>query len=135
MSPDFARRFSQRLATLAAIAVVSIGANSFSANTALAENVRPLFKNQAKVFRISRPADTIIVGNPDVLSATIQDLQTVVLTGKNFGTTNMIVLDAEGEAILDELFVVEDNERSTVRVFSGAQPTTFACSESCQAIE
>ncbi|MEO0635198.1 MAG: pilus assembly protein N-terminal domain-containing protein [Pseudomonadota bacterium] len=92
-----------------------------------------VYKDQAKVFRISRPASTIIVGNPGLLAATVQDLQTIVLTGKAFGTTNMIVLDDAGQPILDEMVIVSQNETSLVRVYSGADVKTLSCAVSaCQ---
>ena len=57
--------------------------------------------DQAKVFRVSRPAGTIIIGNPAIVDATIQDDQTLILTGRSFGVTNLIVLDANGNQLSD----------------------------------
>ncbi|WP_442185946.1 pilus assembly protein N-terminal domain-containing protein, partial [Rhizobium leguminosarum] len=34
--------------------------------------------------------------------ATVADAKTIVLTGRSFGTTNMVLLDADGNAIIDE---------------------------------
>jgi Flp pilus assembly secretin CpaC len=92
-----------------------------------------VYKDQAKVYRISRAAGTIIIGNPDLLAATVQDLQTIVLTGKAYGTTNMIVLDDAGEPILDEMVIVSQNENSLVRVYAGSDVSTLSCSAgACQ---
>ena len=41
--------------------------------------------NQAKIVKLSRPADTIVVGNPAIADASVQDASTIVLTGKGFG--------------------------------------------------
>ena len=49
--------------------------------------------NMARILRINTPAATVIIGNPGVADVTIQDPQTLVLTGKSYGTTNLIVLD------------------------------------------
>ena len=38
--------------------------------------------NQAKIVRLSKSADTIIVGNPAIADASVQDASTIVLTGK-----------------------------------------------------
>lgn len=111
-------------------------AGPFALGTASAEETVVVYKDQAKVFRISRPASTIIVGNPELLAATVQDLQTIVLTGREFGTTNMIVLDDAGEPILDEMVVVGQNENSMVRVYSGSTVSTLSCSAgACQQAE
>jgi Flp pilus assembly secretin CpaC len=57
--------------------------------------------NQAKIVRLTRPADTIVVGNSAIADAAIQDASTIVLTGKGLGVTNLVVLDAEGSPIVD----------------------------------
>ena len=54
--------------------------------------------NQAKIVKLSRAADTIIIGNPEIADASVQDASTVVLTGKGFGVTNLVILDEAGSA-------------------------------------
>ena len=49
--------------------------------------------NMARILRISAPAATVIIGNPGVADVTIQDPQTLILTGKSYGQTNLIVLE------------------------------------------
>ena len=58
--------------------------------------------NQAKIVKLSRKADTIVVGNPLIADAAVQDATTIVLTGKGFGVTNIVVLDADGNPVIDE---------------------------------
>lgn len=88
--------------------------------------------DRAKVLRISRPADTIIIGNPSIADATIQDPQTLVLTGRSFGVTNIVILDADGEPIVDETIVVQGHETNTVRIYRRAVRETLACSPVCE---
>ena len=88
--------------------------------------------DRAKVVRIAAPADTIIVGNPAIVDATIQDARTIVLTGRNFGVTNLIILDADGEAIVDETIVVQGHETNTVRIYRQSVRETLACSPVCE---
>ena len=57
--------------------------------------------DRAKVMRISRPADVVIIGNPAIADATIQDSQTLIITGRSYGTTNLIVLDSTGKALVE----------------------------------
>ncbi len=90
--------------------------------------------DQAKVFRISRPAATIIIGNPSIVDATIQDEQTLVLTGRSFGITNLIILDDQGDAVIDQSVVVRGSETGTVRIYRGGNNReTLACSPVCEA--
>ncbi len=88
--------------------------------------------DRAKVLRISRPADTIIIGNPSIADAAIQDPQTLVLTGRSFGVTNIVILDADGEPIVDETIVVQGHETNTVRIYRRAVRETLACSPVCE---
>jgi Flp pilus assembly secretin CpaC len=88
--------------------------------------------NMARILRISSPANTVIIGNPRVADVTIQDPQTLVLTGKSYGQTNMIVLDAQGNAIADTLIEVVQAQADIVTVYMGASRTTLACAPVCQ---
>lgn len=88
--------------------------------------------DRAKVVRIAKAADTIIVGNPSIVDATIQDSRTIVLTGRNFGVTNLIILDADGDPIVDETIVVKGHETNTVRIYRQSIRETLACSPVCE---
>ena len=89
--------------------------------------------DQAKVFRISRPAATIIIGNPSIVDATIEDEQTLVLTGRSFGVTNLIILDENGDAVIDQAVVVRGSETNTVRIYRGGNNReTLACAPVCE---
>lgn len=90
--------------------------------------------DQAKVFRISRPAATIIIGNPSIVDATVEDDQTLVLTGRSFGVTNLIILDENGDAVIDQAVVVRGSETNTVRIYRGGDNReTLACAPVCEA--
>lgn len=88
--------------------------------------------NMARILRISAPANTVIIGNPRVADVTIQDPQTLVLTGKSYGSTNMIILDADGNAIADTMVEVVQAQGDVVTVYMGSARTSFACSPVCQ---
>lgn len=88
--------------------------------------------NMARVLRLSAPAATVIIGNPAVADVTIQDPQTLVLTGKSFGRTNMIILDSRGDPIADTVVEVTQLVSDTVTVFMGTQRTSLSCAPNCQ---
>lgn len=88
--------------------------------------------DRAKVFRVPRPASTVIIGNPSIADATIEDDVTLVLTGRAFGVTNLIVLDLEGNPIVDETIVVKGHEQNTVRIYRRSSRETLACAPVCQ---
>lgn len=88
--------------------------------------------NMARILRISAPAATVIVGNPGVADVTIQDPQTLILTGKSYGQTNLIVLDANGDSVADTLVEVVQEQADLVTVYMGSKRTSLACAPVCQ---
>jgi Flp pilus assembly secretin CpaC len=89
--------------------------------------------NMARILRISAPAATVIIGNPGVADVTIQDPQTLVLTGKSYGQTNLIVLDQAGNPVADTMVsVVQPSPVDQITVYMGASRTTLDCQPVCQ---
>lgn len=102
----------------------------FAAQPAAADPINVVV-DQAKVMRISRPADVVIIGNPAIADATIQDNQTLIITGHSFGTTNLIVLDASGQSIANEMITVGPQNESVVTVYRRAARETLSCNPDC----
>lgn len=111
---------------LAAVALVAVAPLAASAKDPISVMI-----DRAKVMRISAPAATVVIGNPAIADASIQDRQTLVITGKITGITNLVILDAKGELIADELINVEKADRGTVTVQRGASRYTYACTPNC----
>lgn len=88
--------------------------------------------NQAKIVKLSRAADTIIVGNPLIADAAVKDARTIVITGKGFGVTNFVVLDAKGEPVVDEQIIVSRSVAETIRVYRQAKVQTLSCTPFCE---
>ncbi|WP_338722269.1 pilus assembly protein N-terminal domain-containing protein [Devosia sp. XK-2] len=103
---------------------------------ALAQDGAPINVNvnMARVLRISAPAATVIVGNPGIADVTIQDPQTLILTGKSYGQTNLIVLDSRGEPVADTLVEVVQMTAGIMTVYQGQSRTTLACAPVCQPV-
>lgn len=115
------------------IAVLGLaGIVLLSTNLAHADKPIIVTIDRARVLKISRPADTIIIGNPAIADATVQDSQTLVITGRSFGVTNIVILDANGDPIVDETIIVQGHETNTVRIYRRAVRETLACSPVCE---
>ena len=111
---------------ITAVSLLSL-VSAFSAETGIS-----VIMNQAKIVKLSRAADTVIVGNPEIADAAVQDASTIVLTGKGFGTTNFVVLDAQGNAIVDEMIVVSRNDANSMRIYRGTEIQTLSCTPDCE---
>ncbi|KKC33081.1 pilus assembly protein N-terminal domain-containing protein [Devosia psychrophila] len=90
--------------------------------------------NMARILRINAAAATVIVGNPGIADVTIQDPQTLILTGKSFGQTNLIVLDSAGNPIADTMVEVVQMQAGVVTVYQGQSRTSMACAPTCQSV-
>lgn len=88
--------------------------------------------NQARILKLARPADTVVVGDPAIADAVVKDARTVVLTGKGFGITNIVILDAEGGAIVDDEIMVSRSVVNTTRVYRRANVQTLSCTPYCE---
>lgn len=88
--------------------------------------------DHARILRIPREAGSVIIGNPSIADITIHDARTLVLTGRSYGNTNLVVLDGDGEVVLDDTVTVSSNEEKSVRIYRQAARTTFSCSPNCE---
>nr|WP_314090898.1 pilus assembly protein N-terminal domain-containing protein [uncultured Shinella sp.] len=103
------------------------------AGTAVAEEpFMRVYMDHARVLRLDRPVSKVIVGNAKVADATVADARTIVLTGRSFGTTNIVLLDADGNAIVDERILVSIDEGNTVRVFRQTERSVLSCTPNCE---
>ncbi|APG89460.1 pilus assembly protein N-terminal domain-containing protein [Sinorhizobium americanum] len=122
---------TKQVATLAFVTTALFGIFAAGA-TAAAEQMMRVYMDHARVLKLDRPVSKVIIGNSDVADATVADAKTIVLTGRNFGTTNLVILDQDGNAIVDERILVSIDEGNTVRVYKQTTRTVFSCSPNCE---
>ena len=96
-----------------------------------AAGIMRVYMNQARILKLDRPVSKVIIGNAQVADATVADPQTIVLTGRAFGATHLVLLDAEGNAIADERVLVSIDEGNTVRVFRQTERAVLSCTPNC----
>ncbi|MCR4268295.1 pilus assembly protein N-terminal domain-containing protein [Nitratireductor sp. ZSWI3] len=119
---------SRRTFHLAAVAACLLAAPA----AAQAESGIGVVMNQAKIVKLARAADTIVIGNPEIADAAVQDATTIVLTGKGFGVTNLVVLDVDGQPIVDEQVTVSRQTARSVRIYRRADIQTLSCTPYCE---
>jgi Flp pilus assembly secretin CpaC len=88
--------------------------------------------DHAKVVRLPQGAQTVIIGNPIIADVTVQKNGLVVLTGKSYGVTNMIALDAGGTMLAESLISVQAPSESLVIVQRGLDRESYSCTPNCQ---
>lgn len=88
--------------------------------------------DQAHILRLDRPVKSVIIGNDAVADAVMQDPKTIVLTGRNNGVTNLVVMDKDGATLLDEKIMVGQNDLATTRVFRRTDMQVLSCTPICE---
>lgn len=91
-----------------------------------------VFMNHARVLKLDRAVSKVIVGNSQVADATVADARTIVLTGRSYGTTNIVLLDAQDNPIVDERILVSIDEGNTVRIFKQTERSVYSCTPNCE---
>lgn len=87
--------------------------------------------DQSQLLRLPRPVAEIIIGNPTIAEVTVQANNLLVVTGKTFGITNVIALDAERNIIQDQRVIVTRDETKVITVQKGSQRETYNCTPQC----
>ncbi|MCV0425590.1 MAG: pilus assembly protein N-terminal domain-containing protein [Roseibium sp.] len=88
--------------------------------------------DRAKVFSIEDGAAAVIVGNPFIADVAMFDENTVVITGKSYGTTNLVILDADNKPIVDEVITVRASNDDVVSVYRKSERASLSCNPVCE---
>jgi hypothetical protein len=127
MSGVFVRRrrlvdaLAGTLFIVAAIAMTPAQAESITVNV-----------DDAQTLKLPDKVATIIIGNPLIADATLQSGGILVITGKSFGSTNMMALDRAGKTVMNTTVQVTGPKASTlVVVYKGVNRESYSCTPEC----
>jgi putative type II/III system pilus formation protein len=125
-------RQKQRLFCLAyVLALLATGAASpVKAQNAAANDVIVLI-DEASLMRLDRPAAEIVVGNPSIADVSVQSGKVLIITGKSFGETNLVVIDADGKMITNRRLIVQEPRTGFVTLYKGSVRQTLHCAPHC----
>jgi hypothetical protein len=87
--------------------------------------------DQSQLLRLPRPVAEIIIGNPSIADVTVQSGNLLVITGKTFGITNVIALDADRNVIQDQRVMVMREEARVVNLQKGSKRESYNCTPNC----
>jgi hypothetical protein len=121
------RRFCCVLSLLAALAV-----NAASVGSALADEALMVVLDQAKVLKIPERTTTVVVGNPLIADISVQSGGMIVVTGKGYGITNLIALDARGNTLMEQSLEVRGATENVVAVYRGVERESYSCTPKCE---
>lgn len=88
--------------------------------------------NKTEIVRLSEPASAVVIGNPKIADVSVHSSDTVFVLGRGYGQTNLIVLNANGDTIMDaDIQVVSPESVGNVRLYSGKERSTYSCAPYC----
>jgi hypothetical protein len=88
--------------------------------------------DQAQIMRLPDKVATIVIGNPLIADASLQSGGILVVTGKGYGSTNLLAMDRAGKIILDTTVqVVGPAGGDLVVVYKGVARESYSCSPEC----
>jgi Flp pilus assembly secretin CpaC len=89
--------------------------------------------DRASIMRAPENMATMVIGNPLIADATTQKNGVLVITGKSFGSTNIMMLDAAGTVLSETVVNVRRApDSNVVTIQRGAKRESFACNPRCE---
>jgi Flp pilus assembly secretin CpaC len=88
--------------------------------------------DQARPVKVPPGTQTLIIGNPMIADVTLlKQGGVMVVTGKGFGETNLIALDATGNAVAESMVEVVATDNGVI-VQRGLDRQSYTCAPRCQ---
>src|SRR5204863_4372428 len=88
--------------------------------------------DQAQVLKAPDRLTTVIIGNPLIADVSLQPNGVIVITGKGYGITNLIMLDRAGNLLMEKSIEVLGPFPVVVVVYRGAERQSYSCTPICE---
>ena len=90
--------------------------------------------NKTIPVHIQGSAASIVLGNKNVADVAVHDEHLIFITGKTFGTTNLMIFNKAGDQIFSTDVVVTVNSSNLVTVNRSGQNFTYDCAPECRSV-
>lgn len=113
--------------------VIALALTMFAAafSSASANDIRVAL-DQALPLRLNAPAEGVSIGNPAIAGVSVQNDQLLFVTGRAYGTTNLVVIGQDNRVLYSGRVTVMPDETNVVMVTRGAQTARFECTPVCR---
>lgn len=129
MTALFAYRRPSFLLSLAPVAVLLAAAVMAPARAA---DTITVAVDQATITKMPEHVSTLVIGNPLIADVTVQPGGLLVVTGKGYGTTNLIALDRSGAVLSERNIEVIGPQDRVVFVYRGLSRESYSCASECE---
>ncbi len=88
--------------------------------------------DQTQLISISGTPGTVVIGNPSIADATVHG-DKIFVHGRAFGSTNLIILDENGNQLASLDITVQLGGENNLAVYKGGARYSYVCAPSCEA--
>jgi hypothetical protein len=138
--------FGKGMAALALAALTTGGAFADGGKAPARKAARPAAEQSApspvgalrvpldQATSISLPADAsgVVIGNPSIAGVSVQSSRLLFVTGRSYGSTNLIVLGPNGRQLVRTRITVVPDEENAVMLIEGANQVRYDCTPQCR---
>jgi Pilus formation protein N terminal region len=121
------RRFASR-----ALASTALLLAALMVSPAHAIDTISIAVDQATITKMPDSVSTLVIGNPIIADVTVRPGGLLIVTGKAYGVTNLIALDASGAVLSERYIEVTAPRDEVVVVYRGANRESYSCAPDCQ---
>jgi len=88
---------------------------------------------KTKQLRLKTDASSVVIGNPNIADVAVANGKLLFVSGKAFGTTNLLIFDSAGNTIYAADVVVTTNSANLVTVNRAGANYSYDCAPECRA--
>lgn len=122
------RAWTQKAAKLIVAAAAITAA---FATSAAARDIRVAL-DQAFPIRLAEAAEGVAIGNPTIAGVSVQNDRFLFVTGRSYGSTNLVVVGAGGRVLYSGRIQVVPDETDVVVVTRAGQTERLECAPLCR---
>ena len=115
-----------------AVFALTIAGSAFAKGSGAGGSGMTVEVNQSHRVVLGGAIANVIVGDPAVADVVMIDAHSVIVVGKGYGSTQVMVIDRAGHALLDTRVTVTARNDGRVTVYRGAASTDYSCAGRCQ---
>jgi len=122
----------RRRAPIQSLACIALLLAAVATTPARAIDTITVALDQATITKMPENVSTLVIGNPLIADVTVQPGGLLVVTGKGYGTTNLIALDRSGAVISERSIQVLGPQDQVVYVWRGPNRESYSCAPDCE---
>lgn len=90
--------------------------------------------SKTRQLKLRGDAATVVLGDPTVADVSVHDKNLLFVTGRTFGSTNILIFDKDGKPLYSGDVVVTVNTTNFVAINRGGATNTYDCAPRCRSV-